>query len=347
MRMLRSFVAASITLCATGALAATFPAPPLYPSFSSATAQFITIDAPGAVSTLAVAVNDRDEVTGYYKDNNGAYHGFIRQADGTFLKFDAPHAHSQMDTFVDDMNAGGDVVGTYGNTSGVSHGFVRKADGTITKFDPPNATQTNPFAINIKGEIAGGFTDANNARHGFLRARSGAITVVDYPGSTCDTGLLGINAAGIAVGQTCIGSTFHAFMRDGQGNFTIIDPPGAISASASAINASGTIIGEYADSNNMGHSFIRDPSGSFTIVDAQHPRKRKGATVTGINKAGVTVGFYGDGQAFIRSADGGVNVFKGPGSILPFPRGINAHRAVVGLYGTAGSNADHGFLRTQ
>jgi probable HAF family extracellular repeat protein len=337
MRMLRTCIAASIALCATGALAATFPAPPLYPSFSSAKAQFITIDAPGAVSTIAVAVNDKDKVAGYYVDKNNLWHGFIRKADGTFLTFDAS---AGLSTSVSGMNAGGEVTGYYGNFGGANdaHGYVRKADGTITEFDVPNSKATYPYAINNNGEIVGFFNDGNGGGHGFLRSPAGTIIVLDYPGGTF-TIPKAINSAGIIVGDTCIGSPCHAFMRDAQGNFTLIDPPGATDVSATAINASGTIIGICKD--KAWRNFIRDPSGTFTLLKGRY------TTLTGINNAGVTAGYRLDGYAFIRSAAGDTTGFRASGAYRTYTSGINAHRSIVGYYSTGPGAEAAGFLRTQ
>jgi uncharacterized membrane protein len=223
MRMLRSFVAASVGLCATSALAGTFPSPPLYPSFSSAKEQIITIDPPGALASYAVALNHKGEVAGYYVDQNASYRGFIRKANGTFLSFGAGKEKFS----VSDMNESGDVTGQSG-----SHGFLRKADGTIIKFDPPNSKRTEPYAINNNGEIAGTFFNKKNAVRGFLRASSGTITVVDYPGSHCGSPNGGggayvydINSAGTAVGEECTGGVGYAFVRDATGHFMTIAPP--------------------------------------------------------------------------------------------------------------------------
>jgi hypothetical protein len=354
MRMLRSFVAASITLCATSALAGTFPSPPLYPSFSPAKEKFITVDPPGSSDAYAVAINHKGEIAGYYNtDEDGPNHGFIRKANGTFLKF----AVGKGNTDVSDMNAGGDVIGSYTDSANVTHGYMRKADGTITKFDPPNSTFTDASAINNNGEIAGDFSD-NNGVHGFLRASSGTITVVDAPGSKC-TYLAGINLAGAAVGsagaadgsaraEECEASAFHGFVRDAPGNYTTFDPPGSGNTQPAAINASGAVAGIFDDSDDVRHGFIRDPSGSFTIVAPPHPSKGKRvANITGLNKAGGTVGYYDSAQipsmkSFIRSAAGVFTPLTVPGATGTYPRAINDRLQVVGYYNTS---AQHAFLR--
>jgi hypothetical protein len=344
MRMLRSFVAASVGLCATGALAGTFPSPPLYPSFSPAKEQIITIDPPGALASYAVAINAEGKVAGYYADKNGAYRGFIRKANGTFLSFGARKENFS----VSDMNQGGDVIGNF-NASG----FIRKADGTITKFVVPNSTVTYPNAINNNGEIAGYFIDTNHNDHGFLRTSSGTITVIDAPGSGGCSGaeLYGINLAGTTIGQGCNGP----FVRDAQGNFTMIAPPGSTACSAIAINASGAVIGYFSTSNETGHSYIRDPSGSLTIVDPPHPGRKETYTVmSGLNKAGGTVGSYGSDDinrqiGFIRSAAGVFTTLRVPGGARSiFPTSINDRRQVTGYYyASDGGDEPHAFLRTQ
>jgi hypothetical protein len=354
MRMLRSFVAASIALGATSAFAGTFPSPPLYPSFSSAKAQFITIDPPGATQAFAVAINRKGEVAGYYADKKGGY-GFIRKANGTFLKF---RARKNSGTAVSDMDEDDDVIGTYEVVKGgarlESHAFMRKADGTITRIDAPNSNGrfggTIPYAINNNGEIAGTFTTKDGVSHGFLRASSGTFTVVNYPGSNCYTYLFGINLAGTAFGRSCAG----AFMRDSQGNFTTINPPGSAgSATATAINASGAVAGYFFDNNRIEHGFIRDPSGSFTIVDSPRPHdKNDAAYILGLNRAGGTVGCYNSYRfistnCFIRSATGVLTKLRVPGAYRMYPASINDRRQIVGYYTKIMDGEPHGFLRTQ
>jgi hypothetical protein len=346
MRMLRSFVVASIALCATGALAGTFPSPPLYPSFSSAREQIIKIDPPGAVSSTAVAINAKGDVAGYYTDQTEETYGFIRKANGAFLMLAAG-------TAISDMNEAGDVTG-----NSVSGAFMRKANGKITTFGVPNAAATDPEVINNNGEIAGNFLAEDDSYHGFLRAKNGKITTFDPPGSNCNndglgTSVYGLNSAGTIIGQACIFNVMHNFVRDSRGHFTTIDPPGSVSSTTTAINASGAIAGSFGGSDGVGHGYIRDPSGSFTIVNAPRPAKQQGVTIAGLNNAGATVGTFINAQCFIRSASGVFTKLKVPGAVnttegfSTYPTSINDRRQVVGYYFTSEFGPQHAFLRTQ
>jgi hypothetical protein len=56
---------------------------------------FTTFDVPGAGAsanqgTFPVGIDEDENVTGYFADANGVYHGFVRASTGTIAAFDAP-----------------------------------------------------------------------------------------------------------------------------------------------------------------------------------------------------------------------------------------------------------------
>jgi hypothetical protein len=106
---------------------------------------FVTFDPPGSVTdtgahhdedgdmvrpvTAPTGINDRGEIVGYYGDEAGVLHGFVRQKDGTFHTFDAPGATKKPDlgTSPMDINREGEIAGSYfADPDGVLHGFVMK-----------------------------------------------------------------------------------------------------------------------------------------------------------------------------------------------------------------------------
>lgn len=357
--MLRTCFAISIALCATSALGATFPSPPLYPSFTAQDPQIVKIAPPNSVATYAGVINARGDIAGYYLSRKKVVYGFIRAADGTFTKLQAPDASTQIGegTQAASMTASDDVAGNYIDSSGVEHGFLRTSDGTFTEFDPPGASNTQVVHINNKGAIVGSFSDSSGVAHGFLRGTRGKFTVFDPPGSI-DTSVVGNNLVGTIVGSFSDGSTLHGFVRDILGNFTTFDPPGSVFTDVDSMNESGTIVGSFIDSKDIEHGFIRDASGSFTIVDGPGAGKKKN-TVTiliGINKAGGTFGTYEGktsttAQAFMRSKAGVITTFAPPKASVTFPVSINDKGAIVGFYLTENALTQKtyisGFLRTQ
>src|SRR5215469_7963812 len=95
----------------------------------------ITVDPPGSIYTLALAINPSGAIAGWYIANNMA-HGFLRAKDGTFTSFDAPGLSN---TFAYNINPSGAVTGDFIADDNVFHRFLRAPDGTITTFDAPGA----------------------------------------------------------------------------------------------------------------------------------------------------------------------------------------------------------------
>ena len=84
-----------------------------------------TIDVPGADDTLALGINDQDEVVGVYYVG-AVFDGFIMRA-GNFVTVDVPGAAS---TWIYDINNHGDLCGFYIDTSGIGHGFIATPIGS-------------------------------------------------------------------------------------------------------------------------------------------------------------------------------------------------------------------------
>ena len=134
-------------------------------------------------------------LAGYYTDQNGVNHGYVRAPHGAITTFDVPGAGTGpgQGTFVGGINPEGTVMSIYVDPSNTLHGYVRAPHGTITKFDIPGAGTgpgqgTFPEAINAPGTIIGNYFDANGASHGFIRVNHGAITLFDVPGAGTGSG---------------------------------------------------------------------------------------------------------------------------------------------------------------
>jgi len=85
---------------------------------------FTTIAVPGAADTLALGINDSDQIVGIYSTvNGGDYQGFI-YSNGTYTEFGVPGAYQ---TMVAGINNHGDLVGTYNSSSAGTSGFLAAA----------------------------------------------------------------------------------------------------------------------------------------------------------------------------------------------------------------------------
>jgi hypothetical protein len=179
----------------------------------------------GTTTFWAQCVNPAGAMTGSYFDQNGAFHGYVRNPDGTIATFDAPGAGtgSGLGTYTWAINPAGTAAGASQDNNGVYHGLLRTADGKITLFDikgagTGNGQGTQVEGINPSGVAIGYYTDANNVSHGYVRAVDGTLTFFDVP------------AAGTG---------------SGQGTFPMTNNP------------AGSIVGYYVDSKGAFHGFVR------------------------------------------------------------------------------------------
>jgi probable HAF family extracellular repeat protein len=116
---------------------------------------FTTIDFPGAPDTLALAINNRDQIVGASIDAENTKRGFLLQ-EGEFTAIDHPDATSEVEgggTALYGLNDRGQIVGQYSDSS--CHGFLLDGD-TFTTIDNPDAQfATGAADINDRGQIVG------------------------------------------------------------------------------------------------------------------------------------------------------------------------------------------------
>ena len=129
------------------------------------------INAPGAVSTVTNAINNRGELAGIYTDGNGVTHGFLDN-HGVFTTINAPGAST---TELLGLNNKGIAVGE-AIVGGVNHGLIYDSKtGAFTLLDDPDAAGSTVFnGINEQGDIVGYYTDASGNTNGLLMTPSAA-----------------------------------------------------------------------------------------------------------------------------------------------------------------------------
>jgi hypothetical protein len=122
-------------------------------------------DPAGSKDTLALGINAKGQITGYYVVSN-VETGFLRGANGKIKTFSVPGAVDG--TLPGAINKHGVIAGSCLDDI-TRHGFLRLADDTFVQFDAPGATQgTNPVSLNDSGVATGFFFD-DKGGHGFLR----------------------------------------------------------------------------------------------------------------------------------------------------------------------------------
>ena len=249
---------------------------------------FTTIDVKRSFrhNTSVEAIDDNDTVVGQYEDENNPDidHAFVRTADGTLTRFDAPDAY---DTFPSDVNAGaGEIVGWYYAADG-NHGFVRKKDGKLATIDDPGASGgTYPYAVNSSGNITGRYVDSGGVDHGFLRNSDGTWQTIDPPGSVYTDNVV-INDKGVISGiyQDGGNGMLYGFVLDHGTYYPYTDYFSRLNAHRHAVGQTFRLA-------------FRD--GNFTTKPVAPPKRCSNLFLTGINDAGLFSGSMqcGNGRWF-------------------------------------------------
>ena len=251
-----------------------------------------------STNTLSWGINSSGATTGWFHDTND--YGFIREAFGNIVPFDASVGGSGLGTYPVAINDVNQVTGSAEGQGSGLHGFIRDKDGTITIFDPPGSQVTSPVAFGPNGEIIGNYL--LGTFHGFIRDSSGVISTFDEPEAKNGTLPVSVNSSGLIAGfYYGTGNTVHGFTRDQAGNFTTFDAPGGGTRNSQGtfvvgINDAGEVAGSVVLRNYSEVGFVRDVNGNFTMfhVPGSGTRYQQGTSTTGLNRSGGTTGFYLD-----------------------------------------------------
>ena len=276
---------------------------------AAADSTFITLDYPGAVFTAADDINNSGQITGWYIDSSGTFHGFTLN-NGNFSSIAFPGA---VHTSGLGINANGAIVGAY-NFKDVGlekdvHGYLLR-NGVFTSIDFPGAAETRAIGINRAGDIVGIYLDQQQGKHHGFLLRGGVFTSIDFPGSA-HTDVWKINDSGLIVGryQSSGNEKFHLFLLSGAGFIAIGDfaeaaqmSPTSVCSHHSGLNGAGDIVTAYADDtpvqkNNFNANMLGNLHGLLLTGGVYTPVEVPGAIGTvafGINDGGHIVGSYQD-----------------------------------------------------
>ncbi len=227
----------------------------------------IVIQPFAAPAAEATGINDSGQIVGYYTDAANVNHGFLRNADGTYISFDAPGAGGaeNQGTVATTINNSGEISGHVADGNTVYHGFIRDSSGKFTEFDAPGAGTTAfrgtlPVAINSSGEVVGySFTNTRSYGLAFVRPPSGPATSFVPPGSV-GASCLGVTDNGEAL---CAGGWGNqaqrglGILRDPAGDLSLFSVPVPnLSTTPEATNNSLSVTGVYTDLNGALHAFL-------------------------------------------------------------------------------------------
>jgi len=157
--------------------------------------EFIDLSVPGASSTMALGVNDDDEVAGTYTVGSGsgaAVHGFTWTLVGGFQSIDDPHGMGT--TTINGLNDAGDLVGFYVDSAGNTDGMLAAPQVTVAVPLTPM-----PQGTVTVGRDSSGAVDAAISAFGLTPGSSHAVALVNGAGGVVASfGTLTANSAGNA-----------------------------------------------------------------------------------------------------------------------------------------------------
>jgi hypothetical protein len=120
------------------------------------------IDDPNASKTnggtIAAAINNSDEIAGFFTDSSGVQHGFIDNG-GVFSTVDPAGATQTQLLGLNDKG----IADGFAVIGGVQHGILfNSLTDTFTMLDPTGSTATTLNGINNAGDVVGFFVDGAN-----------------------------------------------------------------------------------------------------------------------------------------------------------------------------------------
>lgn len=86
-----------------------------------ANGNFVSFDVPNSLSTVAVSLDARGDIIGYYENASMQIVGFLRKTNGHIMTFKAPNSET---TVPSAMSSSGVATGTYFDGQGNEHGFI-------------------------------------------------------------------------------------------------------------------------------------------------------------------------------------------------------------------------------
>jgi hypothetical protein len=131
--------------------------------------RFAAVTESGVTSLTAAAINNLDQVAGFYTNAaTGNTDGFLK-ANGRFTDLAVPGASATMAL---GLNIRDEVVGTYtvgSGSSAVMHGFTWTPQHGFASLDDPHGMGTTTInGVNDFGQLVGFYVDANGNTDGFL-----------------------------------------------------------------------------------------------------------------------------------------------------------------------------------
>ncbi len=131
---------------------------------------------PGAISSVADGINDKQEILGWYTDSSGVTHGFLLKRT-KYTTLDVPGA--TFGTYGTEINDKGNIVLAWIDSNGFDHSALYNGK-TYKNIDVPGATNSWVNGINNEGDLVFAWWDSSGLGHGAV-LHGGKYYKYDYP----------------------------------------------------------------------------------------------------------------------------------------------------------------------
>jgi hypothetical protein len=241
--------------------------------FTSLPPNFTEENFPNSVQTQVIGINNDGDTVGFYIDQGGNTHGFLKSKD--FTNVDLPGT-----TFNQllGINNKGQAAGYFQDAAGLQHSYVRDGDGNFLVLNIPMPSN-QATGINDDGTVVGfeQSSPAATTASGYI-LKDGKVTVLNYPNSTF-TQALGINGKDEVVGTytDAVGNGHGFVYRDG--HYLSVDVPGAANTVINGVNDDGRLVGFFSDGNGNTIGAVGEPGTgataptTITFDDLQNPNR--------------------------------------------------------------------------
>jgi probable HAF family extracellular repeat protein len=300
---------------------------------------------PGGTSSVATAINDLGQVTGY-SQGPGGQHAFLYSGG----------VMSDLGTLGGELSGGlginnkGEVTGASTTGEGDGHAFLYSG-GTmhdLGTLDGAEGAFSVGYGINNKGDVVGLSSTGGHQQLAFLyTGGSMQQLAVLFPGAGANASQAnGINDNGDIVGTALVGFGRHAVVWSG-GTVHDLGTLGFRynNSSGNAINASGQVAGIYLDDAANERAFFYDGAKSIDIGTLGGDY----AAAYGINDAGQVFGYSTLSgspymHAFLWTPGWGMKDLGTLGGANAWGLDVNNSGWGVGQSMTAGNDDEHAFL---
>ena len=153
---------------------------------------------PNGYSSLAMDINNFDEVCGELRDPNNKRHGCFWESGGRMRDIGTLGGRVSI---VQGINDKGQVVGSSQTSSDAVHAFLWTKEQGIMDIDTRGAMHSYATSINNQGQIVGHLYTNSQKRHAFVwREETGMVDIHDKL-KGAESMASGINSSGQIIGQ--------------------------------------------------------------------------------------------------------------------------------------------------